>query len=156
MIVATWLPQTILFTGLTMSDPEPIAYLKEHWQDAPRFMLSGLAMSAYVTTIAMLAASFTNRRAYASVFLVGLFAITTPFTIGLAEEIGGTAGQWISMFNLSNIPVHVNDAIFRDVSEVTKDAPARELETWVRVVWYFAWTIIPGTVLWSRYRRMSP
>ena len=29
------------------------------------------------------------------------------------------------MFNLTNIPVHVNDVIFGDVSEITKDAPAR-------------------------------
>ena len=89
-------------------------------------------------------------------FLVGLFVITTPFTIGLAEEVEGRAGQWISMFNLTNIPVHVNDLIFGKVSEVTEDAPARLLPGWVRVGWFFAWTIVPGAVLWSRYRRLSP
>ena len=31
------------------------------------------------------------------------------------------------MFNLTNIPVHVNDIIFGDVSEITKEAPARQL-----------------------------
>ena len=45
-------------------------------------------MAVYATTLAMLTASFTTRRAYASVFLVGLFVITTPFTVGLAQEIG--------------------------------------------------------------------
>jgi hypothetical protein len=87
---------------------------------------------------------------------VGLFAITTPFTVGLADEIGGLAGQWISMFNLSNIPVHVNDIIFNDVSEVTEEAPARELGKAILIAWYFLWTIVPGTVLWSRYRRLAP
>ena len=38
----------------------------------------------------------------------------------------GTAGQWISMFTLTNIPVHVNDVIFGEVSEITEDAPARD------------------------------
>jgi ABC-2 type transport system permease protein len=156
MIIATWLPQSILFLGLSMGDPEPVSYLRENWQDVPRFMLSGLAMAVYCTNIAMLTASFTARRAYASVFLVGLFVITTPFTVGLAQEVAGAPGQWISMFNLTNIPVHVNDAIFRDVSEITKDAPARDLETWVRIAWYFVWTIVPGTMLWSRYRRLTP
>ena len=155
MTVAAWLPQVILFLGLCGGDPHPAAYFAAHWLDIPRFLLAGLAMAAYTTTLALLTASFTSRRAYASVFLVGLFVITTPFTIGLAQEVAGTAGQWISMFNLTNIPVHVNDIIFGDVSEVTSEAPARHLAAWVRVAWYFAWTLIPGAVLWWRYRRLS-
>ena len=156
MTAAAWLPQVILFLGLSMGDPKPVEYLGHHWQDVPKFLLAGLGMAAYATTLALLTASFTTRRAYASVFLVGLFIITVPFTVGLASEIGGKAGQWISMFNLTNIPVHVNDLIFGHVSEVTRDAPARKLAAWVRVAWYFAWTIVPGALLWSRYRRLTP
>ena len=155
MTIAAWLPQVILFLGLCGGDPSPSTYFAAHWLDIPRFLLAGLAMAAYTTTISLLAASFTSRRAYASVFLVGLFVITTPFTIGLAEEVGGTAGQWISMFNLTNIPVHVNDIIFGQVSEITEEAPARQLAAWIRVAWYFAWTLIPGAVLWWRYRRLE-
>jgi len=156
MTAAAWLPQIILFFGLSMGDPLPMEYLSKHWLDIPRFLAAGAAMALYAATLALLAASFTTRRAYASVFLVGLFVISTPFTIGLADEVKGVAGQWISMFNLTNIPVHVNDIIFNDVSEVTKDAPARKLAEWIRVSWYFAWTLIPGLVLWTRYRRMTP
>ncbi len=155
MTVAALLPQVILFLGLCGGDPRPAVYFAAHWQDIPRFVLAGIAMAAYTTTLALLTASFTSRRAYASVFLVGLFVITTPFTIGLAEEVGGLAGQWISMFNLTNIPVHVNDIIFNHVSEVTSEAPARLFAPWIRVAWYFAWTLIPAGVLWSRYRRLS-
>jgi ABC-2 type transport system permease protein len=150
MIAAAWLPQIILFAGLSMGDPTPVTYLRLHWLDAPRFLAAGVAIAAYATTLAMLTASFTTRRAYASVFLVGLFAITTPFTVGLAAEIGGTAGRWISMFNLSNIPVHVNDLIFGKRSLVTASAPAGELPGWVLVTWYFGWTLVPGLVMWLR------
>ena len=156
MTAAAWLPQIILFLGLSMSDPHPVSYLGQHWLDIPRFLAAGLVMAAYATTLAMLTASFTTRRAYASVFLVGLFVITAPFTVGLAQEIGGRAGEWISMFNLTNIPVHVNDVIFGDVSAITKAAPARALGSTVLVTWYLAWTIVPGLVLWSRYRRLTP
>jgi ABC-2 type transport system permease protein len=155
MTATAWLPQLILFLGLCGGDPVPKDYFLAHWEDIPRFLAAGLAMAAYTTTLAMLTASFTSRRAYASVFLVGLFIITTPFTVGLAQEVKGTPGEWISMFNLTNIPVHVNDIIFGKVSEITKDAPAHLLPEWVRVTWFFAWTIIPGTVLWWRYRRLS-
>ena len=153
---AAWLPQVILWLGLSMGDPAPVEYIERHWVDVPRFIAAGLVMAAYTTTLALLTASFTTRRAYASVFLVGLFVITTPFTAGLAQEIGGMAGRWISMFSLTNIPVHVNDVIFGEVSELTEDAPARELPAWVRISWYAAWTLVPAAVLWWRYRRLSP
>ena len=156
MLFAAWLPQVILFLGLSMGDPAPAEYLRAHWLDIPRFLASGIAMAAYATTLAMLTASFTTRRAYASVFLIGLFVITTPFTAGLANEIGGKTGQWISMFSLTNIPVHVNDLIFGDVSEITEEAPARAFPAAALVGWYLLWTLGPGAILWARYRRLSP
>jgi ABC-2 type transport system permease protein len=156
MLAAVWTPQLILFLGLSAGDPAPMTYLRQHWLDMPRFLTAGAAMALYTTTLALLTASFTTRRAYASVFLVGLFVITTPFTVGVSQEIDGPAGQWISMFNLTNIPVHVNDVIFGDVSEITEDAPARQLGSTTLVLWYVVWTLLPGALLWWRYRRMSP
>ena len=155
-LAAAWAPQIFLFLGLAMGNPAPVDYLVAHWLDVPRFLAAGLAMAAYATTLAMLTASFTTRRAYASVFLVGLFVISTPFTVGLASEIEGPVGQWISMFNLTNIPVHVNDVIFGEASEITEGAPARELGSAMLVTWYFIWTLVPGAVLWWRYRRLTP
>jgi ABC-2 type transport system permease protein len=156
MIAVAWFPQLILLAGLAMGDRDPMAYLSANWLDTPRFLVSGIVMAAYTTTLAMLTASFTTRRAYASVFLVGLFVITTPFTTGLASEIGGIAGQWISMFNLTNIPVHVNDVIFGAPSEITEDAPAGAFSGIVLISWYLGWTVIPGAVLWMRYRKLTP
>jgi ABC-2 type transport system permease protein len=92
-IVAAWLPQIILFLGLSMGDPDPVNYLRHHWLDIPRFLGAGMAMAAYATSLAMLTASFTTRRAYASVFLVGLFVISTPFTVGLASELDNKAAS---------------------------------------------------------------
>ena len=160
MVVVAWFPQIILLLGLTLGDPNPGAYFLENWRDIPRLLTAGLALAAYTTSLAMLTASFTNRRAYASVFLVGLFVITTPFTTGLAIELAqdfeGTAGQWVSMFNLSNIPVHVNDLIFDDVSVVTGVAPAGEFSPSILIGWYFLWTLVPAGILWLRYRRLTP
>lgn len=156
MTAVAWCPQFILWFGLTMGAPSSGAYLRENWLDIPRLLASGVAMAAYTTTLALLTASFTTRRAYAAVFLVGLFVITTPFTTGLAMEVGGTVGRWISMFNLTNIPVHVNDIIFGEVSEITSEAPAGELAAWILVGWYLLWTVGPAAVLLERYRRLVP
>jgi ABC-2 type transport system permease protein len=156
MVVTAWLPQVVLFLGLSGGSPDPIVYLRERWLDIPRFLASGAVMAAYATTLAMLVAAFTLRRAYASVFLVGLFVITTPFTIGLSSEMENAAGQWISMFNLAYIPLYVVDVIFGAPSEFTKDIPAVTLPATTLWLWYLAWTLIPGAILYWRYRRLSP
>ena len=153
--VATWLPQFILLMGLAGGDPAPVQYLKTHWLDIPRFLVAGFAMAAYLTMVALLAASFTTRRAYAAVFLVGLFAITAPFTLGLSQEIEGNGGAWVSMFSLTNIPLHVSDIMFGEASELTEEAPAKRLGDTVLALWYVAWTSVMAVVLWWRYRRMS-
>jgi ABC-2 type transport system permease protein len=156
ILAAALFPQIILFLGLMLSDPVPVDYLTAHWLDIPNFLGAGTAMAVYTTTLALLTASFTTRRAYAAVFLVGLFVISAPFTIGLAQELDAPAGQWVSMFNLANIPLHVSDIIFGEVSELTSVAPARELGATVLLVWYALWVAVPGFVLWSRYRRLTP
>jgi ABC-2 type transport system permease protein len=155
LTIAVWLPQFILLLGLAGGDPLPMAYLRTHWLDIPRFLIAGLAMSAYVTTIAMLTASFTERRAYAAVFLVGLFAITAPFVFGVSQEIPGNAGAWVSMFSLTNIPLHISDIMFGAMSELTEEAPAKRLGDTVLALWYVAWTTVMFAALWWRYRRMS-
>ena len=160
MVAVAWLPQIILLLGLTLGAENPGDYLLENWRDIPRLLAAGLALAAYTTSLAMLVASFTTRRAYASVFLVGLFVITTPFTVGLAAELAddfdNTAGQWVSMFNLSNIPVHVNDLIFDEVSAVTSIAPAGQFSPAILIGWYFLWTLVPAVILWMRYRKITP
>lgn len=156
MLVAAWLPQLVLLLGLAAGDAHPGDYLLTHWLDIPRFLTAGFVMATFVTTLAMLTASFTTRRAYAAIFLVGLVAISAPFTVGLASEIDGPVGQWISMFTITNIPVHVNDILFREVSDLTEEAPASQLPEWIRVAWWFLWTAAPAALLWRRYRRLTP
>lgn len=157
MLFAAWLPHFVLFFGLLMDQPAPATYLAEHWLDVPRFLAAGLVTASYLTGLALLAAAFTTRRAYASVFLIGVLLISSPFTLGLAQELGGAAGRWLSMFNLTNIPAHVNDLIFGgEPAEITEDAPARELGATVLVAWWALWTLGPAAILWGRYRRLSP
>lgn len=155
-LFAALLPQLILFLGLAMGDAVPLTYLKSHWLDLPRVIGAGLVMTAFATGLAMLTASFTTRRAYASVFLVGLFLITTPFTVGLSQEIGGKVGQWISMFSILNIPLHVSDLIFGQAGELTEEAPARAFGPAALIGWYVLWTLGPSAILWWRYRRLTP
>ena len=155
-LIVAWLPQFVLLIGRVMGNPDPAAYLRDNWLDLPRILAAGAAIALFTTTLAMLVAAFASRRAYAAVFLVGLFAVTAPFTAALSAEVEGTVGQWIGLFTLSNIPVHVNDIIFGEVSEVTGSSPTSELSATILVSWYLLWVVVPGVILWARYRKLTP
>jgi len=152
-LAVAWVPQIVLMIGLVMGNPEPFGYLAENWTNLPKILLAGGAVALYATNLAMAVASFTTRRAYAAAFLVGLFVISSPFTMGLAEEVEGVAGQWIAMFNLGAIPVHVNDIVFGEVTGMTVIGDANLLPTTARIAWFAGWVLVPAAVLVLRYRK---
>jgi ABC-2 type transport system permease protein len=155
MLFVAWLPQTVLLVGLALGASEPAEYMKDNWLDVPRYLVSGAAIALYTTTLAMLVASYTTRRAMAAAFLIGLFVISAVFTSGLAESLDNTTGDWISMFNLANIPMHVNDWVFDATSDFLANEPSLNLPQWVRVVWFLPWTVIPFALMWRRYRNLA-
>jgi ABC-2 type transport system permease protein len=155
MLIAAWLPQVVLFTGLAMGDPEPNVYIGDNWLDVPRFLGSGAAMAAYTSALALVVASFTTRRAYAAAFLIGLFVISASVSAALSEGLHGTQAQWYGLLNLGNVPIHVNDWIFDSTSDPLKFNPVLELPRYVRVGSFFVLTGVAGAVLWVRYRRLS-
>ena len=155
MVFVAWLPQTVLLAGLALGASEPAEYMKDNWLDVPRYLVSGAAIALYTTTLAMLVASYTTRRAMAAAFLIGLFVISAVFTSGLAESLDNTTGDWISMFNLANIPMHVNDWVFDATSGFLANEPSLNLPQWVRVVWFLPWTVIPFALMWRRYRDLT-
>ena len=72
------------------------------------------------------------------------------------QEIGGTAGQWISMFNLTNIPVHVNDMIFGERARSPRTRPRARSPPGSASPGTSPGPSSPARVLWSRYRRLTP
>ena len=156
MTLVAWLPQFVLLGGLALGADSPTDYFKDNWSDTPRFLAAGFALAIYTTTLALLVASFTTRRAYAAAFIVGLYVISVPFTEGMSRDIGESVGKWIALFNLSNVPIHVNDIIFDEASGVTSGSPAKALSGWILFGWYLLLTVVPFGIMWSRYRRISP
>ena len=107
-VAAAWLPQIILFLGLSMGDPAPVTYLQQHWIDVPRFLRrvrdggvhhDACAADRVVHDAARLCVRVPRR------------AVRDLHAVHHRARAGDRPawGQWISMFNLTNIPVHVND-----------------------------------------------
>ncbi|MDP7084502.1 MAG: ABC transporter permease subunit [Dehalococcoidia bacterium] len=165
--------QIVLFIGLVLSAVEPWDYLRDNWLDIPRFLGAGLVVAAFITTIPLAVASFTNRRAYAAAFVIGFFIISHAAgnILTACEENGelrrdvpaeaqcepltGDAAKWFSLVAMFAVPMHVSDMIFGVEDEEGDSDRVAELPSIVPIGWYLLLTAGPGYALWWRYRRIS-
>ncbi|MCZ6535227.1 MAG: hypothetical protein O6914_04545 [Chloroflexi bacterium] len=169
-----YLGQVLLFTGFILAAEEPLDYLRDNWLDVPRFLLAGLVVALFTTTIPMAVSAFTTRRAYAATFVIALFIISLPVAgiLALCDDEGGErragaeidseqceratgdAAKWFALINLGRVPIHVNDLIFPEENTGQFATVVRELPSIVPVTWYLLLTVGPGLALWLRYRRL--
>ena len=70
--------QVVLLMGFVLAAADPVQYIQDNWLDVPRFLAAGLAVAAFTTTLPLAVSAFTTRRAYASVFVIGVFIISLP------------------------------------------------------------------------------
>lgn len=153
MLVVAWIPQLVLLAGLVFGAPEPGEYISDHWEDIPLFLVAGVVIALYVSTLAALAASFAKRRAYAAAFLVGVLVITASVVGGVTETIDDGVGRWLALLAVLDIPIYVNDIIF-DERTSSIDA-ARDLANSIKVVWYITVVATSGALVLQRYRKLS-
>ena len=173
--------QVVLFAGLLLAATEPLDYVRDNWLDVPRFLLAGLVLAAFTTTVPLAVSAFTTRRAYATAFVVAVFIVTpiisgaltatecttTPDpndasnTVRECDYTTGDAAKWISLVNVLEVPSLVNDLIFPGGTFEDPDGldgppqASAELHDAVPVAWYVVVVGALGYVLWWRYRRLS-
>ena len=168
--------QVVLMVGLTMSAAQPFEYLRDNWADIPRFLSAGLVIAFLTTTIPLAAAAFTTRRVYASAFVIGLWLIsaaTAGILVSGTEErertvdgviverennslLGDTElAPLVALIDIGTAPIHISDMIFdkKDNDNPVMEKVA-ELPNIVPVLWYVVLVVVPGFLLWNRYRRL--
>ena len=151
--------QLVLWIGLVLSASDPMEYLRENWLDIPRILGAGLAVAA-----------FTDRRAYAAAFVIGLFIISATVSGALTacsesgesgeceQRVTGGAARWLSLVSVGEAPTRVNDIIFgKDDPGLGNDQTgvSAELPRPAPVLWYALLTCGLGALLWGRYERIG-
>ena len=153
MVLVAWLPQLVLLAGLVFGAPNPGSYLADHWSDIPRFLISGVVIAIYVSTIASMAAAFARRRAYAAAFLVGLLILSAAVISGITDTLSVGAGPWVALLSVGDVPLYVNDVIFGE--QTSSIDAAADLSDIVRVGWFVVTVAAAGAIFLGRYRRLS-
>ena len=153
-LIIVYLPQLLLFVGLSLSAPDVWDYLQSNWLNIPRFLASGLIVAAFTTTLPLSVAAFTTRRAYAAAFVIGLFIVSSATGNALVEEIGGASAKWYALIDITSVPIFINDMIFNktDSSELIDEL--KQLPNLVVYAWYLVLTVGPASLLWWRYQNL--
>ncbi len=169
--------QAVLLVGLILSAADPLDYLRDNWLDIPRILGAGLVVAAFTATLPLAVAAFTNRRAYAAAFVIGLFIISSAVggILTTCEEDGngdggerragaaeaqcepltGDAAKWFGLVNMFTVPIHVNDMIFGVETDAQGADQVADLPKIVPIGWYLLLTAGPAFALWWRYKRLT-
>ena len=165
--------QIVLFVGLTLAAGEPLTYVRENWLDIPRFLAAGAVIAFFTTTIPLAVSGFTNRRAYAAGFVIGLFILSAAVANSLTgcterevvvengevvvdrcEAVSGRWAKWVALAELGAVPANVSDMIFGETPDSSQAARhVSELHDAIPVAWYVVLTMGPAVLLLWRYRK---
>jgi hypothetical protein len=114
----------------------------------PRFLAAGAAVAVLFTTLALLVASFTTRRAYASIGTLAVLFIGSAVG-GIAEDdFTGTVSDVLSLAGLPVVAIDTVHWIFADTD------PGRPLPGAVSTGWLVLVTLVLAAWLWRRTRRL--
>jgi ABC-2 type transport system permease protein len=146
--LAAWLPVAILLAWNGLDASSTGSWLEDNWDNLPRSLVAAAAVSVPLTTLALLAASFAKRRAYAAVATLAVLLVGSAVG-GIAEEnFEGSVADVVSLTSLLQVSVDTVRWIFGDELEPTRRAG------WVSGVWLAVVTIVMIGWLLQRTRQL--
>ncbi|MBM3933863.1 MAG: ABC transporter permease [SAR202 cluster bacterium] len=172
MLFFVYIGQIIMFAGTLLASGDQWQYIKDYWLDVPKFMVAGLAIAAFYTTLSLAISSFTVRRAYASAFIVGVFimgAASSGILTGCDESsfdvpegtpvncvpITGENGKWFALLDVARAPTHISNMVFDYEDESLTGIYVQDLPSAAPIGWYLLMVVVPGFILVRRYQRIS-
>jgi ABC-2 type transport system permease protein len=143
---AAWLPNAVLFTWNALDAQGTGSFLADEWPVLPRLLVAGAGIAAFFTTLALLAASFTNRRAYAAVGTLAVLFIGAAIG-GIAEDsFTGRAADVVSLVALPQVVIDAERWVFAD------ETAGRPWDGSVSAAWLAAATLLMAALLLRRNR----
>jgi ABC-2 type transport system permease protein len=144
---AAWLPEAVLFTWNALDAPSPGTFLTDNWDVVPRFLLAGAVVAVVLSTLALLVATFTTRRAYAAVATLAVLFIGSALGAIAEGDFSGGAADAVSLVSL---PQALTDA----VHWIFGDEVDRPMSGAVAFGWLLGLTAVLGAWLVRRTSRL--
>jgi ABC-2 type transport system permease protein len=146
-LAAAWVPEAVLFAWNALDAPSTGSWLADNWDVVPRFLASGAVVALPLTTLALLMASFAERRAYATVATVAVILVGGAIA-GIAQEnFDGAIAEIGSLLDLPQVSLDTVNWIFGD------RAPD-ERAGWKSALWVTGVTSVLAAWLVQRTRQL--
>jgi ABC-2 type transport system permease protein len=142
--VVTCAPEAVLFVWNGLDASRTGQWLRDNWDVLPRLVVAGMTVAAVLTTLALLAASFTARRAYATIATLAVLFIGTAIG-GIAENnfTGGVADA----LSLAALPHVLTDTVHWIFGDTVADRPVAAP---LSAAWLALVTLVLAAVLLRR------
>jgi ABC-2 type transport system permease protein len=145
---AAWLPDLVLFTWNALDAPSTGSFLVDEWTTVPRIAVAGAAVAALFTTLSLLCASFTSRRAYAAIGTLAVLFIGSAIG-GIAEDnFSGGVSDVVSLVALPEVATDAVRWIFDD------EVSGRPFGGAVYAAWLAVLTVAMAALLLRRTRSL--
>jgi ABC-2 type transport system permease protein len=142
------IPEAALFVWNALDAQSTGTWLGDNWDILPRLVGAGLLAGAALTSLALLAASFTTRRAYATIGAVAALFIGSAIG-GIAED--NFTGSVADALSLAALPAVLVDSVHWIFGDELTDRPVSGA---VSTLWLAGVTVALSALLLRRTGRL--
>jgi hypothetical protein len=107
LCLLTVLPTLLLFIGNALLADSAAQYVTANAGDLWHILVGGLIIAVYFGVLALAVSAFTDRRAYASGFFLGLLLVTSVVASIITNAMQFSGNEWFALIDLSALPIHV-------------------------------------------------
>jgi ABC-2 type transport system permease protein len=129
-------PEVILLLWNALDAKELRPWLDDNWDVLPRSLLAGALVAAFYTTLTLFMASFTTRRAYATIATLAVLFIGSAIG-GIAED--NFTGGLANALSLAAVPQVLSDTVHWVFGDTVEDRP---VSAPVTALWLVGVTVV--------------
>jgi hypothetical protein len=107
LCLLTVLPTLLLFIGNALLAGSAAKYVTTNAGDLWHLLVGGLLTAVYFGVLALAVSAFTDRRAYASGFFLGLLLVSSVVASIITHVMQFSGNEWFALIDLSALPIHV-------------------------------------------------
>lgn len=147
------IPQILMYIGFAaLDDAGFFSSLWSNGADIPRILASTAVFALGYAPLALLVATFANRKAASTGVYLGIVLIGTALVAALVEATNLPGRRFAALFAVVEHPMHVNDWIWGSSSELM--VADQGFDPWVSLLVIVGGAVVAGgTIIW-RYRRL--
>jgi ABC-2 type transport system permease protein len=148
IVAVACLPEAALFVWNALDARSTGSWFRDNWDVVPRFLAAGLLSGAAFTSLALLASSFTARRAYATIGTVAVLFIGTAIGEIAEDNFSGSLSDALTLAALPQVIIQSARWIFGD------EEPGRPVSGAVSALFVAGVVVVCSALLLRRTTRL--